>query len=119
MVGPDDYLRLNNLYTEYVNSEIIGEHLDWARSWILTDGTTNGDPSLYVNKINGHTIGMLGSYVDDCLFAGNEEFKKHILKMKQKFDAKPVESDNFEFPGVHIHAKRKSDQLWSEISQLD
>ena len=62
---------------------------------------------------------MLVSYVYDCLFAGNKEFEKQTLKMEQKLDAEPVEWYNVEFLEVHMHKKRKTDQLWFEISQLD
>ena len=29
-----------------------------------------GEPYLYVKQLDGKTVGILGSYVDDCLFVG-------------------------------------------------
>ena len=63
---------------------------------------TEVDPSLYIKKSNGQLSGLLGSYVDDCLHGGDEEFQDLTEKTLQRFDSRPREWDNVEFLGVSI-----------------
>ena len=109
MVGLDDYFRLKKpLYGICDSGDCWGATLTEHIHEYLQMEPLTGDPSLYVKKRNGNTICMLGGYVNGCLFAGNEEFKKYIRNMKRKFDAKPIEWGNVQFLGVHIHTKRKT-----------
>ncbi len=62
----------------------------------------HGDPWLHLKRSGSETIGLLGSYVGDSLFAGNPEFNADIAKTMQKFETKPLEWDDFEFVGVTI-----------------
>lgn len=78
----------------------------------------DGDPSLYMKESSGQTIGLLGSYVDDCLFAGNPDFDTCIKATQERFESKPLESDNFEFLGVRIKKHKSSDgSIWYTLSQ--
>ncbi len=62
----------------------------------------HGNPSLHLKKSGSETIGLVGSYVDDSLFAGNPKFNADIAKTMQKFETKPLKWDDFEFVGVTI-----------------
>ncbi len=48
----------------------------------------SGDPSLYIKRQHGRTIGLLGGYVDDCLFAGDDLFIQCIKKTQDEFESK-------------------------------
>ena len=78
-----------------------------------------GDPSLYIKKIGGRTIGMLGSYVDFRLFAGDRKFYRFIEYTRINFESKSVEWDNIEFLWVQILTKQKDGDTWLEINQCE
>ena len=67
------------------------------------------DPSLYIKLCNGQFSGLLGSYVDDCLLGGDEEFQNLTEKTLERFDSRPREWDKVEFLGVSIFAH------WKEV----
>lgn len=48
------------------------------------------DPSLYIKQTQIYTIGILESYFDDCLFAGNDSFNDVIKMTTKRFESKPV-----------------------------
>ncbi len=77
-----------------------------------------GDPSLFMKKSRGNTIGVLGRYMDDCLFAGNVEFNEVVNKTQKRFESKPVEWDSVEFRGVQIVTRRENNTTWFEINQI-
>lgn len=60
------------------------------------------DPALYVKDGEDDVDGLLGSYVDDMLLGGNEEFQRLTEKTLTHFDSKPREWDNTEFLGVQV-----------------
>lgn len=64
------------------------------------------DPSLYVKTGDDGPEGITGSYVDDCLHAGNEEFQKTTEVSLKKFDSKPRVYDNFDFFGTQIKTEQ-------------
>ena len=95
MVAPNDYLRLSKplygmcdsgyywevTFTEYVRKKM--------KMMLMT-----GDPSLNIRKIGGRTIGILVSYVDDCLFARDRTFNRFIEYARTNFESKLFEWDN-------------------------
>ena len=72
-------------------SRLLGATLsDYVRNHIKMVLVT-GDPSLYVKQVDGKTIETLGSYADDCLFAGERSFNVLIEQFRKKFESNPVE----------------------------
>lgn len=63
---------------------------------------TVGDPSLYVKKLDGKTIGVSGSYVDDQLNAGTKDFIKMTDSTLRTFESKPRLFDRFDFYGMQF-----------------
>lgn len=68
----------------------------------LSMSPLTGDPALYVKEGDGQTDGLLGSYVDDMLLGGNEDFQRLTESTLTRFDSKPREWDDTEFLGVRI-----------------
>lgn len=54
---------------------------------------TTGDMSLFFKKIHGKLAGIIGTYVDDSLLAGTEEFLQHTDKTIRQFESKGREMD--------------------------
>ena len=72
---------------------------------------------MYIKIEDSNTIGLLGSYVDDCLLAGNETFGRYFRPTRGRFESKPAKWDNVEFIGVKIETKQTNDGKFFEISQ--
>lgn len=68
----------------------------------LSMSPLTGDPALYVKDGGGDVDGLLGSYVDDMLLGGNEEFQRLTETTLARFESKPREWDNTEFLGVQV-----------------
>ncbi len=73
----------------------------------------SGDPSLYIEEHHRRTIGLLGSYVDDYLPAGDYLFIQCIKKTLDEFESKPMKWDDIKFLGVRIRQKRIKIQIQS------
>ncbi|PXF39898.1 hypothetical protein BWQ96_10371 [Gracilariopsis chorda] len=56
-----------------------------------------GDLSLFFKHINGQLAGLAGTYVDDSMLSGSDEFMKSTDVTSQRFEAKPKALDNFVF----------------------
>ena len=67
---------------------------------------TAGDLSLFFKSAHGKLCGLMGTYVDDSLLAGNHQFVQHTNKTLQKFDSKDREFDNTRFAGVYINTQK-------------
>lgn len=61
-----------------------------------------GDGAVFVKKKDGEIIGIRGSYIDDCLNAGDEEFEQMKECKLQKFKLKPRVNDSFDFFGTQL-----------------
>ena len=72
---------------------------------------------MYVKMDNGRSIGLLGSYVDDCLFAGNNDFTNYIEQTQTRFESKPAKWDNVDFLGVRIETNQQGSDKVFEVSQ--
>ena len=96
----NEYLRLEKpLYGMCDSEDYWGATLtDYVRNHIKMVPLT-GDPSLYIEQVDSKTIRILGSYVDDCLFAGDWSFNVFIEQFRKKFESNPVEWDNLSFLG--------------------
>ncbi|PXF39448.1 hypothetical protein BWQ96_10859 [Gracilariopsis chorda] len=51
-----------------------------------------GDLSLFFKHINGQLAGLAGTYVDDSMLSGSDEFMKSTDVTSQRFEAKPKAS---------------------------
>ncbi len=70
---------------------------DYAEYWRATLGfhireklgtkSLFGGPSLYTKQQYERTVGLLGSYVNDCLFAGDDLFIKCLKKTQDEFES--------------------------------
>ena len=65
------------------------------------------DVSFYFRQGELGLQGMLGTYVDDLVTAGNDSFHQITSRIEKRFESKPPVFDNFYFAGVHI--KRDED----------
>lgn len=63
---------------------------------------TIGDKALYVKHKRNKTIGICGSYVDNSLNAGCQEFEALTKATLAKFESKPKVYDSFDFYGCQI-----------------
>ncbi|PXF39895.1 hypothetical protein BWQ96_10368 [Gracilariopsis chorda] len=61
-----------------------------------------GDLPLFFKHINGQLAGLAGTYVDDSMLSGSDEFMKSTDVTSQRFEAKPKALDNFVFAGLEI-----------------
>lgn len=76
-----------------------------------------GDLSLYIKQTQGSTIGILGSYVDDCLFASIDSFDDLIKMTIEHFETQTVKLNNVEFLGVTTVRRQAHETFWNEINQ--
>jgi Reverse transcriptase (RNA-dependent DNA polymerase) len=65
----------------------------------------SGDMSLFYKSISKRLQGLNGTYVDDSLLAGNDNFMKLSDKTMQLFESRDREMDNNKFAGVNIVTK--------------
>lgn len=61
-----------------------------------------GDGAVFVRRNGDEIEGITGSYVDDCLNAGNADFEQTTEKTLQRFESKPRVYDDFDFFGTQI-----------------
>ena len=78
-----------------------------------------GDSSLYIKQIDCRIIRMLGSYLDNCLFAGDRTFNRFIEYTRTDFESKSVEWDDITFLGLKTLTKKKDGDTWFEINQCE
>lgn len=64
--------------------------------------STVSDKSLFFKLVQKKLQGLMGTYVDDSLLAGDDEFLKLSEKTIEKFESKEREFDNIRFAGVYI-----------------
>ena len=62
----------------------------------------SSDPALYMRKGVGGLVGLLGTFVDQCLLGGNSAFQAATESTLRVFEAKPRQMDNMEFVGVRV-----------------
>ncbi len=67
------------------------------------------DPSLYMKNLSASTVGLLGNYVDHCLFTGNAEFLPFTKKAQDMFQSRPIAKKNIEFICVQITNTKSRD----------
>lgn len=67
-----------------------------------------GDLSFYIKEGKNDTDGLIWTYVDDLIFAGNEFFLKLPPVTKESSKANPLVRDSFEFFCVIIESKKCS-----------
>eukprot|EP00170_Pyropia_yezoensis_P000956 contig_4436_g959 len=109
-IGEDEVLQLVRLPYGICDA---GDH--WAATFTahveddLGIVPTTGDPALYVRDGTDGVDGLMGTYVDDSILGGNENFQVLTGATLRQFDAKPRQWDNFEFLGVTIASTRGAD----------
>lgn len=54
------------------------------------------DSAVYTWERSGKTVGVTGTYVDDCLNAGHESFQEHTNRMLKHVEAKPRVWESFD-----------------------
>eukprot|EP00170_Pyropia_yezoensis_P002751 contig_11549_g2756 len=79
----------------------------------LCMSSLTGDPALYYKYGDGHADGLLGSYVDDMLLGGNENFQSLTESTLTRFESKPREWDDTEFLGVCVRTLSKPSRHFS------
>eukprot|EP00170_Pyropia_yezoensis_P002201 contig_9242_g2205 len=72
-----------------------------------------GDPAPYYKDGDGHADGLLGSYADDILLGGNENFQSMTESSLTRFESKPREWDDTEFLGVCVRTLSKPSRHFS------
>lgn len=61
------------------------------------------DPAVFIYRINGVTNGILLTHVDDFLYGGSREFLNEVVpKIKEFFDIREEQMNNFKFCGINI-----------------
>lgn len=63
---------------------------------------TVSDYSFFFKTIRGKLLGLAGTFVDDIICAGSNEFEKDTMSTAKRFECKPKEYDTFRFAGVYI-----------------
>lgn len=61
------------------------------------------DSAVYTWTQNGKISGLTGTYVDDCLNAGDEAFQAHTELTLKHFESKPRTWDDFDFYGTQVN----------------
>ena len=72
------------------------------------------DVSIYFIKSELGLQGMLGTYVDDLVTAGNDSFHHITSRIEKRFESKSPAFDNFHFSVVHI---KRDDDNTIHVSQ--
>lgn len=60
------------------------------------------DAALFFKEIHAHLSGLIGTYVDDTIGAGNSQFREKSKVTEQRFESKKREEGNFKFAGIKI-----------------
>lgn len=63
---------------------------------------STGDRALYYRLTNDDTNKLLGTYVDDLLFAGQDKFHQLTLKLDEDIKMKYADEVPLVFAGLHI-----------------
>lgn len=72
------------------------------------------DISLFFKKIGERLVGISGTYVDDGIHAGTEEFLAECDKTQSKFESRKREMDNFTFACVQVETIENGFKLHQE-----
>jgi len=81
--------------------------LQWHVRKDLLMTPLSSDPALYMRKgVNG-LVGLMGTFVDDCLLGGTDEFQTATKTTLRVFEAKPRQMDEMEFVGVQVKTSRR------------
>lgn len=64
--------------------------------------TLRSDPALYINKDKGKLIGLSGTYVDDIMRVGNDQFRKLSKKTNDMFEMAEDEEIPCRFTGFKL-----------------
>ena len=67
----------------------------------------SSDPALYMRKGVDGLVGLMGTFVDDCLLGGTDGFQAATNKTLRVFDAKPRQMDEMEFVGVQVKTSQR------------
>lgn len=68
--------------------------------------STAQDISFFFKKASQKLKGLIGTYVDDTLFTGDQDFLNHSEKTSQRFESKDREFDSTRFAGVYIQSRK-------------
>jgi len=72
---------------------------------LMTPGSS--EPALYMRKgVNG-LFGLMGTFVDDCLLGGTDEFQMATKTTLRVVEAKPRQMDEMEFVGVQVKTSQR------------
>lgn len=63
---------------------------------------TTGDLSFFFKAVHGKLKGVVGTYVDDTLCAGDPVFEKESRITEKKFESKEREYEKFTFAGIQV-----------------
>lgn len=74
----------------------------------------DGDLSLFVKHVDSKLVGLTGTYVDDSLWGGNEDFMAFSDKSLKKFESREKEVDNTTFAGVRVKTTNDEFELTQE-----
>lgn len=61
-----------------------------------------GDMSAFYKHIRGRLAGLAGTYVDDCIMTGSEEFRNLTTKTLETFESRDRVMHNFTFAGIEV-----------------
>lgn len=64
--------------------------------------STAVDLSFFFKVVSGKLQGMIGTYVDDTLCAGTNDFHETSTATERKFESKERKYDSFTFVGIQV-----------------
>jgi len=77
-----------------------------------------GDLSIFFKDSSGKLSGLTGTYVDDTLHIGLDEFRRLSQQISERFESREEELDNFTFAGISVQTtnggfKLSQEKRWS------
>lgn len=69
---------------------------------------------LLFKLVRGTLKGVVGTYVDETLFACNSDFEDDAMKTEEKFESKERKYENFIFAGVQVEKINEGHLLHQE-----
>ena len=63
------------------------------------------NPAFFYKKLGEELVRLCGTYVDDTLHAGTDEYLKLCDQTEKRFNCKPRDYDNFKFSGIEINTE--------------
>lgn len=73
-----------------------------------------GDLAYFVTCVHGKLSGMIGTYVDDMIMAGDDEFQNESMVTGQVFKTKQSELDSFTLARITVKKEGKNYMLDQE-----